>query len=145
MLATKIKEIVNNLYPDANFTLSSEFEADYKSYIADDNTLIVLNNQLDVDDTIGANVNLQSREKIQLSIYIKDKTDNLNVTSNDIVEQAKEISRKIYLNIWLLNEVNDQQSDNKIIHKPFIKQLNSVRTGVLSLANWVTTQTISCS
>lgn len=144
MLANKIEQIVANLYPDANFILSSEFEADYESYFKDENVLIVLNNQLDVDDTIGENVNFQSREKIQLSIYIKDESGTLNATSNELVEQAKEISRKIYLNIWLLPEVNGEKSDKRVTHRPFIKQFNSIRSGVLSLANWVTTQKISC-
>lgn len=148
-LASKIKIIVETLYPDANFILASQFSADYESFFKDSNVLIVLNNQLNIDDTIGQNVNLISREKIQISIYLKDKAEQIGAEadaySQILVEQATGISRKIYLNIWLLPEVNLQDSDGRVTHSPFFKEFNSIRTGVLSLANWSVNQQVSCS
>lgn len=143
-LAAKIKTIVNTYYPEAVFALSSNFEADFNSYFNDNSILIVLNNQLDVDDHIEQNVNFNSRERIQISVYIKDEFDTTDDASNTLAEQAKEISRQIYLKIWLLAEINAQASDARIIHKPFFKQFNSIRTGVLSLANWNVITAINC-
>lgn len=143
-LAQKIENIVTTLYPSATFLLSSEFEADYESYFKDENTLIVLNNELDEEDIIQENVNFLTKHRIQISVYLKDEFDTKNKESNLIVDQAKEISRKIYFNIWLLPDINAEKSDGKIFHKPVIKAMNSIRTGVLSLANWNTKSIVSC-
>jgi len=140
-LAERIETLVTTIYPDATFLLSSDFERDYLSYFATSNTLIVLNNQLEDDDTIVDNASFLTKERIQISVYIKDEFDTTDKAANVLVEQAKAISRKIYFHIWLWEDV----SGNGLTHRPAIKVFNSIRSGCFSLAMWSYSHVVRCS
>jgi len=140
-LAERIENLVIAMYPDATFLLSSDFERDYLSYFATSNTLIVLNNQLDDEDKIVENASFLIKERIQISVYLKDEFDTTDKMANDLVEQAKDISRRIYFRIWLFHEV----SGNGVTHRPAIKVFNSIRSGCFSLATWSYSSVIHCS
>lgn len=145
-LLQRVTAIVADKYPESAFYLMSEWRKNYQSINeSGSNVLIIFNNEIEEVDKINENVNLTTSQRVQISVLLKDDFDSTDLQSNNLVEQAKEISRRIYVNLWLSDEIDGQTSNGNVTHTPTIKELAGIRTGVLSLANWKYKHIINCS
>ena len=136
-LTTKIKTIVNTLYPNATFALSSWFKANLSSYNIEEITinkpLIVLSNELKKDKEMEPNVNILANTRVLMWFLVKSD-DGVYATDADMqtdIEALEIIADRVYNNIYQLSEVRLKEGELfRYSTTPKFKIWNSVLTGV---------------
>lgn len=130
-LITDVATIVNGLYPDATYLLSSKFRANYQSYLTAPESfpLIVLNNELTKDNEIKINNNVIKITRIVIMILALDNTDNTDVQSEVIRSTMEVIADRIAANIYQLTEVRPTGRQRYKV-TPEFHVFNSNLTGV---------------
>lgn len=106
-LITDTSTIIQELYPDATFVLSSKFKANYQSFLTDttDFPLIVLNNEITKDNEIKINNNVIKNTRLVIMILKLDKFDNTGTQSEALRAACEVIADRIAANVYQLTEV----------------------------------------
>jgi len=106
-LITDIETIITGLYPDATFTLSSKFKANYESFLTETANLplIVLNNEISKDNEIQVNNNVLKNTRIVIMVLNLDSVDNSDLESEDIRAAMETHADRIAVNIYQEIEV----------------------------------------
>lgn len=130
-LITETQTIIEGLYPDATFTLSSKFKANYQSFLTETSAfpLIVLNNEITKDNEIKINNNVLKNTRIVIMVLELDKFDASSVESESLRSACEVIADRIAANIYQLTEVRPSNRQKyKVI--PEFHVFNSDLTGV---------------
>lgn len=130
-LVSNITTIVNTLYPDSQFVLSSKFNANIDSYLVEIDKLpiIILDNELSKQVEIKKNNNIIKDTKILISIFFLDSVDNTDAQSQVLQEQAELIADRIANNIYQLENVRPN-GNQKYKITPLFHFFSSNMTGV---------------
>lgn len=108
-IATSIESIVNSLYPDATYALSSEFRANVKSYnlseITTTKPLIILNNEQPREKEIQVNANVLSNTRILMYFLTKSDIYTNDNDLNTALDDLEIIADRVMLNIYQLDDV----------------------------------------
>lgn len=106
-LSQQIKDIVNTLYPNSEFTLSTKFKANIHSFALEQTKLpfIILDNELTKSGMINKNATLNETVTILLTILSLDSHYNDDNDSNNIIEITDEMARRIAVNIYQLDNI----------------------------------------
>lgn len=130
-LITDIETIITGLYPDATFTLSSKFKANYESFLTKTEKLplIVLNNEIPKDNEIKINNNVLKNTRIVIMVLNLDSVDNSDLESEAIRAAAELKADRIAVNIYQEIEVRPS-TRQKYKCTPEFHVFNSNLTGV---------------
>lgn len=132
-LTSKIKSIINTLYPAATYTLASKFKANIQSF--DLTTLqlpfIILDNELLKTAEIKKNNNITKDSKIIITILNKDDVYNSDDESNYIIEGCEEIADRIAVNVYQLPEIMPINGNQKYKIIPAFHVFNTDLSGVI--------------
>jgi hypothetical protein len=130
-LITDISTIITGLYPDATFTLSSKFKANYESFLTEaaNLPLIVLNNEIPKDNEIKVNNNVLKNTRIAILVLSLDSVENSDSESEAIRAEMELYADRIAANIYQEIEVRPT-GRQKYKCTPEFHVFNSNLTGV---------------
>lgn len=131
-LITDISRIVNELYPDATFILSSKFNAGVAVFLSTitEFPLIILDNELPNTGSIQKNNNVLKDSRILISILALDSTDNSDQQSEDIRAAMEVIADTISGRLYLELPIRVQSSNQQYKVTPMFHVFSSNLTGV---------------
>jgi hypothetical protein len=130
-LYSEIQTIVNTLYPDSSFILSSKFQANVTAYLSEDAVLplVILDNELSKNVSIQKNNNILKDSKILISFLDLDSTDNTDEQSETIREAMEVMADRVANNIYQLQSVHPI-GNQKYKITPLFHVFSSNMTGV---------------
>lgn len=139
-LLSSIETISNTLYPDSTFIFGSQFYANVKAYEqnSDKFPLIILDNMMITDEEAQQNGNTLSDGEIKIIIFFLDTFNPTDKVSNDFVESAKTMARRIMWNIFQLEVVRLREGTRpKWRMQPQIRSWNGIYTGVVCTSKFI--------
>jgi hypothetical protein len=130
-LITEISAFIPAMYPSATFVLSSKFRANLQSFdvTSAKMPLIILDNELPKDNTVGANDNVQKDSRIVISVLFLDNLENTDLQSETLRANAEIIADSLAVQIYQLASVKPKPRQNYKV-TPLFHVYNSNMTGV---------------
>lgn len=103
-LISDIQTIITTAYPDATLMLSSKFQANIQTYIAEPENLpiIIIDNEFPKTSEIKKNNNVIKDTKVLISFLDIDDTGNTDIQTNTIIENMEAMADAIAVRIYLL-------------------------------------------
>ena len=130
---TDTTNIINQLYPDYTFVLSSKFQANVKSFFEDASNfpMIILDNELSKEGEIKKNNNVQKNSKIVITFLNLDSLDNTDAQSEVIRAAMEVLADKAAVQLYQLLPVRPIIGNQKYKLTPAFHIFNSNLTGVI--------------
>ena len=131
-LITDISTIVNELYPDATFTLSSKFSANVQAFLAGvtDFPLIILDNELPREGSIQKNNNVLKDSRILISFLSLDSVENTDSQSEDIRVSMEVYADRVAARLYQELPIRLTGNNQKYKVTPMFHVFTSNLTGV---------------
>lgn len=131
-LYSRIKTVVETIYPDATFKFSSDFWANIESFNLDASELpfIVLDNELPKDAEIKMNNNAQKDTKIIISFLNQDTPDNTDLQRDSIIRAMEGYADRIAVQIYQFDEIRPLNNRQKYKLSPLFHVFNTDLSGV---------------
>jgi len=132
-LTTRIKTIIETLYPNATYILSSKFAANRASFdvTSEKLPLIILDNELPKDNEIKKNNNITKDTRLIISILDSDSAYLDDDNTNAIIEAMELIADIIAVNIYQLEEIRPISGNQKYKTTPAFRVYNTHLSGVI--------------
>lgn len=133
-LNTQIQTIVETLYPDATYELSSRFQGNIDSYSLESSELplTILDNELSKDNEIQINNNVLKNHRVLISILKLDDPNNTIAQSEAIRAECEGYADAIAVKIYQLEEVRLKPVSSRQKYKvtPLFHVFNTDLSGV---------------
>lgn len=132
-LSSDIQTIVNNLYPDATFSILSNFRSNEESFYTETSALpfIVLYNEIVKNNEIKINNNVMKNHKLLILFLNLDDINNTDTQSQAIIDAMEGYADRVAVKIYQLEQVRlNPGARQKYKTTPLFRQFSSSLSGV---------------